>query len=169
MNRLIYTMVCSSLLFFATGWTQAYAEFKVGVVNAAALLEKAPQAESARSKLEKEFAPREKILVEAQKRIRKMEDRLNKDGAVMSESERRRMERDLMSEKREYKRTQEEFREDLNIRRNEELAELQRLIYDVIVSLAKQEKYDVIVGDGVIFASDRIDITDKVLDRLRSN
>lgn len=143
------------------------AELRLGFVNAAKVLEEAPQAKDARERLEKEFAPRDKELVGAQQDLKKMEDKLARDGAVMSESEQRKLERDILNAKREIKRSQDEFREDFNIRRNEEFGKLQRRVYEAIVALAKQENYDVILGDGVIFASERVDITEKVLERLK--
>ena len=143
-------------------------DFKVGFVNAAVLLDKAPQAEAARKKLETEFSAREKDIVAQQKKVQDMENKLSRDSATMSDTEQRKLERDLTSRKRELKNAQDEFRDDLNIRRNEELGKLQRSVYEVIVALAKQEKYDMIVGDGVIYASDQVDITDKVLQKLKS-
>ncbi|MDH5435904.1 MAG: OmpH family outer membrane protein, partial [Gammaproteobacteria bacterium] len=82
----------------------ALAELKVGAVNAAMILEKAPQAEQARKQLEKEFAPRDKKLVNLQKEIKANDDKLVRDGAVMSESARVKMEREIISQKRELKR-----------------------------------------------------------------
>jgi outer membrane protein len=143
-------------------------DFKVAFVNAAVLLDKAPQAEAARKKLENEFSAREKELVAQQKKVQEMETKLSRDAATMSDAEQRKLERDLTSRKRELKNAQDEFRDDLNIRRNEELGKLQRSVYEVIVALAKQEKYDMIVGDGVIYASEQVDITDKVLQQLKS-
>ncbi len=144
------------------------ADFKVAFVNAAVLLDKAPQAEAARKKLENEFSAREKDIVAQQKKVQEMENKLSRDSATMSDAEQRKLERELTSRKRELKNAQDEFRDDLNIRRNEELGKLQRSVYEVIVALAKQEKYDMIVGDGVIYASDQVDITDKVLQKLKS-
>lgn len=145
----------------------AAAETKIGFVNAAKVSAEAPQAEAARQKLEKEFQPRDQELFAAQKEIRALEEKLARDGLVMSESERSRLERDVLSRKRELRRMQDEFREDFNMRRNEELAKLQRRIIETIQQLAKEEQFDLIVSDGVVFASDRIDITPKVIDRLR--
>lgn len=145
----------------------AMAEVKVGFVNTVKLMEEAPQAKSAIGKMEAEFAPREKELVTIQRKIKDSEDKLSRDSAVMSDSERSKLERDLVSRKRDLKRSQDEFREDLNIRRNEELAKLQRRLYDAIVDLAKAEKYDLIVSEGVVYASTSIDITDAVLARLK--
>lgn len=143
------------------------AEVKIGFVNTVKLMEEAPQAKAAISKMEGEFAPREKELVALQRDIKQAEDKLSRDAAVMSEGDRGKTERELISRKRDLKRAQDEFREDLNIRRNEELAKLQRRLYDTIVDLAKAENYDLIVSEGVVFASTRIDITDAVLERLK--
>ena len=143
------------------------AEFKIGFVNATRVLEEAPQAEAARSRLEKEFSPRDKKLVAAQKEMRELEDKLTRDGAIMSESERRKLERDIIARKREIKRGQEEFREDLNIRRNEAFDKLRRRVFEVISDIARTQNYDLVVSDGVVFASARVDITDKVVARLK--
>ncbi|HEB99881.1 MAG TPA: OmpH family outer membrane protein, partial [Thiotrichales bacterium] len=110
---------------------------------------------------------REKELVALQREIKAKEDKLARDGAVMSEEARSKLERELISKRRELKRGQDEFREDLTIRRNEELSKLQRYLYDAIVALAKEENYDLIVSEGVVYASDRINITDAVLERLK--
>lgn len=157
----IFAAICLSLP------TIALAEVKVGFVNTVKLMEEAPQAKAAISKMEGEFAPREKELVAIQRDIKTAEDKLSRDAAVMSDGDRTKVERDLVNRKRELKRSQDEFREDLNIRRNEELAKLQRRLYDTIVDLAKADNYDLIVSEGVVFASTRIDITDAILTRLK--
>jgi outer membrane protein len=144
------------------------AELKVGFVNAARVLEEAPQAKEARDRLEREFAPRDRELVNAQQDLRKAEETMMRDGAIMSETEQRKLERDILNAKREIKRSQDEFREDFNIRRNEEFGKLQRRVYDAIVALAKQEKFDLILGDGVIYAGEQVDLTEKVLEQLRN-
>jgi outer membrane protein len=95
-----------------------------------------------------------------------MEDDLVKDGAMMSEAERNKLERDIRNLQREIRRAQEEFREDLNVRRNEELGKIQRQVIEVIRVLAENEEYDLIVSDGVLFAGERVDITDEVLSLL---
>jgi len=144
------------------------ADTKVGVVNTVQLMEEAPQAKDAQSKIETEFAPREKELVALQKSIRKLEDRLSRDGAVMSEKENSKLEREILSQRRELKRTQDEFRDDLNIRKNEVLSRLQRQMDDAIVSLVKKKNYDVILGQGVVYSSKNVDITDMVLEKLKA-
>lgn len=142
------------------------AETKIGFVDTVKLMEAAPQAKSAQSKIEKEFSPREKELVALQRQIKTKEDKLTRDGAVMSESERSKLEREILSKRRDLKRTQEEFRDDLNIRRNEVLAKLQKDMYQAVVTLAKEQKFDLIMSQGVVYSSDKIDITDSVLKKL---
>jgi outer membrane protein len=164
-TRYPITLLLAALLAMPMwAWAQ---EFKVGYVNPARIMDEAPQAEAARKKLESEFAPREKELLASQKELRAMEDKLAKDSAVMSETEQNKLEREMLARKREIKNAQDEFREDLNIRRNEELGKLQRRVFEVIVELAKQEKYDLIVGDA-IYASEQVDMTDKVLQKLKT-
>lgn len=143
------------------------ADLRIGVVNPIKVLEAAPQAEEARKRLEREFAPRDRNLVAAQKKAKQLEDRLAKDAPVMSETERRKIERDIVSVKRDLKRDQDEFREDLNFRRNEEFGKIQRQVVEAIQSLAKEEGFDVIVGEGVIYANERVDVTSKVVARLK--
>jgi outer membrane protein len=144
----------------------ALADTKVGFVDTVKLMEEAPQAKSAQSKLETEFAPREQELLNLQKEIRSLEDRMSRDGAVMSESESSKLEREILAKRRDLKRTQDEFRDDLNIRKNEVLSKLQRQMYDATVALAKDKKYDIILGQGVVYSNDSVDITEQVLERL---
>ena len=143
------------------------ADYKIGVVNAVRVLEAAPQADAARKKLEKEFSSRDRELVASQKALKGLEDRMVKDGAIMSETERSRLERDIVNKRRELKRDQDEFREDVNFRRNEEFGQIQRDIVEAIREVAKEQKYDLVLGEGVIFASKAVDITDKIIEHLK--
>jgi outer membrane protein len=146
----------------------SYAEIKIGFVNVARVLEKAPQAEKAKKRLEKEFSPRDKHLVSQGKEIKKLEEKLNRDASVMGESERIKLERDIIAKRREAKRSQQEYSEDLNMRNNEEFRKLQRRIFEAVKILAKDEKFDLILTDGVIHASPAIDITEQVQKKLLS-
>lgn len=142
------------------------AELKIGFVNAPRVLEVSPQAEQARIQLEKEFAPRDKEIEDLQKSLRKMEDKLNRDGAVMSEAERLKLEKKTRVGARDLKRSREEFREDLSIRKNEAFERLRRRVFEVIQTIASNNKYDLIVSEGVLYASQSIDITNLVLKEL---
>jgi len=146
-----------------------YAETTVGVVNFLRMMEEAPQAKAAQSKIESEFAPREQKLVALQKEIRKLQDKLEKDGAVMSEAQSNKLERQALSKGRDLKRSREEFRDDLNIRKNEVTAQLQRQMLEATRALAKEKGFDIILGQGVVYANKRADITNLVLERLTKN
>ncbi len=142
-------------------------DYKIGVVNALRILEQSPHAEKMRALLEKEFAPRDRELVSAQKSLKEMEDRLTKDAPIMSEAERGKLERDIVNKRRDLKRDQDEFREDLTFRRNEEIAKIQKEIVDAINAVAKENEYDMVLNEGVIYASPRIDISQLIIDRLQ--
>lgn len=144
------------------------AEAKIGFVNMAVIMEKSPQAEAARKALEKEFSSRDKKLTGVRDEILKLEETLKQDGAIMSDSRRTQLEKEILNKKREYNRQQDELREDFNIRRNEELGKLQKNVQDVIVEIAKSENYDLLVTQPILFASSRIDLTERVLQELHN-
>ena len=142
------------------------AELKLGYVDAARLLDEAPQAGVASDMLKQEFATRENELIAAQQEIKKLEDKLTRDGVIMTESEQKKAEQDLLSRKRELRRKQEELKEDFNIRRNDEIGKLQTFIKRAIEEVGKEGKYDLIFYEGISFANPGLDITAKVLHRL---
>lgn len=155
------------LLMMIAGASQA-ADLKIGFVNVAKVLEKAPQAAKAKTRLETEFSPRDKALVSQQKEIKSLEDKLGRDSAVMGEEERRKLEKDVLDKKRDAARAQQEFSEDFNMRRNEELGNLQKRIVEAVRALAKEESFDLLLTDGVIYANDQIDVTSRVQQKLET-
>jgi len=168
MNTLFKSIISTAaILAITTSFAYAEETYKIGAVNANRILQESPQAEAAIKMLEKEFSPRDKGLVAAQKKIKALEDKFNKDRAIMSEQERSKLERDLVAEKRDLKRNQDEFREDLNFRRNEEFGKIQKRVVVAIQKIAKENNYDVILGEGVIFASSKVDISGLVIDYLK--
>ncbi len=166
--KFIKQILIASVIAIALVSSVQAAEVKVGFVNVARILEKAPQAEKAKIALEKEFSPRNKRLLASQKVIKKLDEKLARDAKLMSETEARRLQRDVLEKKRALKRDQDEFREDFNLRRNEELAKLQRLVFEAIKGLSEAEKFDLVLHDGVVYASSAVDITAKVQQRLAS-
>jgi outer membrane protein len=145
----------------------AAAEYKIAFVEVPRLLRDAPQVEAVRNKLKQEFSRRNDDLVAQQQQMRQLQEKLQRDGAIMSDSETKRLERDIVSRQRKLKAAQTEFQEDLSLRQNEELGKLRRVIGEVIVEVAKEEQVDLVLESGVVYASDRADITDKVLQRLK--
>ncbi len=135
---------------------------KIGFVNTERILRDAAPAKAAQQKLEQEFSRRDKELQDMAAKLKSLGEKLDRDAAVTSESERQRRQREFAESEKDYQRKQREFREDLNQRRNEELSQVIDKANRVIKQIAEQEKYDVILQEAV-FASPRIDITDKVL------
>lgn len=156
------SVVLISLGALVAGAAQAE---KVGFVNTERLLREAPLSVRAQKKLEREFSPREQELQKMAKQARDLQAQLDKEGVTMSESERKAKERDLANLNREFQRQSREFREDLNLRRNEELGAIQEKARKAILEIARAEKFDLIVEQAVYF-NPKIDITDRVMKEL---
>jgi len=160
-SSILKKIVIASLMVFAMS-VQA-AELKVGYVQVDKILQEAPQTAESGKKLEKEFSPRSQELDRMAKQIKDLEAALDKDGLTITEADRRSKERDVQNIKTEFQRKQRELREDINLRKNEELGSLQDRINKAVQSVAKTENYDLVMYSGVAYAADKIDITDKVL------
>ena len=145
----------------------AQAQAKIGVVNVARLLQEAPQAQAASASLENEFAARRRDLEAQQRDLKAKEDKLQKDGATMAEADRRNQEKTLRDGQRELARKQNEFLEDLNVRRNEALGQLQRTVLQEVQTYAKAAGLDLVVADA-LYASPSVDITSQVLSALQA-
>ena len=144
-------------------------EVKIGVVNIAQLLDQAPQARVAMDALDQEFQPRQREIVAKQTEFQELTEKVQRDLAVMGETERRNAEKDLRDLQREVTRLRNEFQEDLNLRRNEELGTLQRSLLKEVQDYAQAAGYDLVVGDGVLFASSAVNITENVLRAMEAN
>src|SRR3989440_8419645 len=140
---------------------------KFGFVNTERILRDAAPAQRAQKKIEAEFQKRDQELARLADQLKRMQDDLEKNGVTMSESQRRTKEREFGELNRDFQRKQREFREDLNSRRNEELAQVVEQANRVIRQIAEQDKFDLVVQD-VVYFSPRIDITDKVIKALEA-
>ena len=156
-----------SLIFLLVIKVNAEESYKIGAVNAIRVLEKSPQADTARKMIENEFSPRDKELIAEQKSIKELEDKFKKDRAIMSEQESAKLERDIITKKRDLKRKQDEFREDLNYRRNEEMVKIQKQIIQSIQQVAKDNNYDLVLSEGVLYASPKVDMSGLVIEYLK--
>jgi outer membrane protein len=141
----------------------ASAEIKIGVVNFQKLLEDAPQSKTAMQALENEFAPRRRELLTMQNDMKTRDEKLQKEGAVMSEAERVKAEKTLRDQQREFQRKGSEFQDDVSTRRNEEIGKVQRYLVTEIQAYANAQGFDLVLGDGVFFAKTPLDITANVL------
>lgn len=144
-------------------------ELKIGVVNIPMLMDRAPQTKAAMDALEEEFAPRQREFAARAKELEELNAKLQRDAAVMGETERRNADTQLRDLRREVTRLQTEFQEDLNLRQNEELGNLQRSILAEVQLYAQTQGFDLVVGDGVLYASTSVNITDEVLRAIETN
>ena len=164
MNKLLKSLLALTLLTSALSISAA--EVKVGYVQVDKILQDAPQTAESGKKLEKEFSPRSQELDRMQKQIKDLQTSLDKESLTLSESARRDKERDLSNIKIEFQRKQRQLREDVNLRKNEELSLLQDRINKAVTTVSEAEGYDLVVYGGVAYASKKVDITDKVLKAL---
>jgi outer membrane protein len=154
--------VLAAILLLGFAAAAGAVEMKIGFVNTERVFRESAPAKRAQQKLERQFAVRNGELAQVEKRGRDLQTELERDSATMNEATRRDKERQLADISRDFQRHQRELREDLNLRRNEELAAVQEQATRVINQIAEQEKFDLVVQEAV-FASSRIDITDKVI------
>ncbi len=144
-------------------------EVKIGVVSLQAIVERAPQTKAVMDALREEFAPREREIVAKQKEIEDLRAKLQKDLAVMGETERRNAEKNLRDLGRDFERLRSEYQEDSNLRQNEEFGVLQRSVLKEVQDYAQAQGYDLIVGDGVLYVSSNVNITEDVLNAVVAN
>jgi outer membrane protein len=157
------TIFFAASMFMLTGARAE--EAKIGFVSTERIFREATPAKAAQDKIAQEFSKREKELQDLAARIKGMSDKLDKEASVLPDSDRSKRQRDLTDLDKEFQRKQREFREDLNQRRNEELAAVLERTNKVIKQIAEAEKYDIVFQEAV-YVSPRIDITDKVLKAL---
>lgn len=151
-----------SVLFLAG---EAAAELKVGYVNTQRIFRDAPAAQKAGKKLEGEFAKRDQDLQKMAKQLQGLQENLEKNSVTMAETERRAKEKEFAELSREFQRRQREFREDLNLRQNEENAAVIEKANKAIKQIAEADKFDLILQD-VVWVSPKLDITDRVIKAL---
>lgn len=168
LKKISMTLALVAILGLNAAQSAQAADLKIGVINVAKLLDSAPQTKSALAGLQEEFAPREKELVAQQQELVAQQEALQRDAAIMSDAERRSSEQSLREKQRDLARKTGQFREDANMRRNEELGRLQRVLLDEVNAYANSNGFDLIIGDGVLFARGEVDITDQVLARMEA-
>lgn len=164
MSKLFSHLLLAGLFVFAAN-SQAL-ELKIGYVQVDKILQEAPQTAESGKKLEKEFSPRTQELERIQKQIKEIESSLDKDALTMSDADRKNKERDAANLKIDFQRKQRELREDVNLRRNEEMGALQDRIIKAVTAVSEAEGYDLVLTGGVAYVNKKIDITDKVLKSL---
>ena len=164
MKQMFPSMV-GLLLAIATLGAAGAAELKIGFVDVERISRESAPAERASKQIEKEFAPRQQELQRREAQIKELKGQLEREGVTLPESDRRGKEQELARLSVEFQRMQREFREDLTIRRNQEIQGLMERANRVIRAIAEAERFDLIVQDAV-YRAPRIDITDRVLKAL---
>lgn len=144
-------------------------DLKIGVVQYSRLMQESPQAKAAQDALRGEFAGKQKELQGQQAALKSKEESLQKDGATMTLEQRTKVEKDLRDGNRELQQKYQEYQDDFNARQNEELSKLQKALVEEVQSYAQGEKFDLVLADGVIFASPSLDITPQVLAALQAH
>jgi outer membrane protein len=161
-------LLAAGVLALAPGLASAQA-LKVGVADLTELRTKAPQAQAASTALEREFASRQREIIAEQEQVQRLQERLTREADVLADQEQAMaLERDLRNRQRDLQRNASQYEEDLNMRRNEEISKLQRLILTEIQAYAREQNYDLVLVEGVLYASDKVNITAAVLERLQS-
>jgi outer membrane protein len=151
----------------AVPFTAGAADMKIGFVDGNRLVQEAPQAKAAADRIKSEFKPRQQDLLDSQKQLQERQDRFLKNSSFMSADEKQKTERDLVSAKRELSLKQSELQDDFTIRRNQEMAKVQETLRNTIQEFGKEKGYDLILFDGVSYASPDVDVTEQVLERLK--
>jgi len=149
-----------------TGVAYSQAALKIGVINVGRLLEQSPQSASVSKKLQDEFGPRQRDIEAMAQKLKTRQETFTRDAPVMSEEERLNLERQIRDGQRDLERTQNEYIEDLNVRRNEEVGKLQREVLQKVQEYARTHQYDLVLADA-IFVSTAVDITEAVLAALK--
>jgi outer membrane protein len=163
------SVVVTAVLALCAAASPAWADLKIGVVQYARLMQESPQAKAAQDALRAEFAGKQKELQGQQAALKSKEDSLQKDGATMTADQRTKLERELRDGNRELQQKVQEYQDDFNARQNEELSKLQKALVEEVQTFAQGEKFDLVLADGVIFATPTLDITPQVLAALQAH
>ncbi len=157
------TMIKAGLLVvLLSAWPVLAGDFRVGVVDTERVLRESAPAVKAEKKIEKEFSGRDQEIKKLMKQAKELQALLEKDGGTLPDADHRNKERELTGMNVNLQRMQREFREDLNLRKNEELAIVLEQANKAIQTIAETEKYDLILQEAV-YRNPKIDITDRVI------
>jgi len=166
-KKTLLVLAATGLISFGAAGAAGAAELKIGYVDLDKVLEQSPQLEAARNALQSEFSRRQQDLLDKQKQLQQLEEKLTRNSAVMSSTERDRLEKDIISRRRTLKNELAAAQEDLNLRQSEEFNKLRRQVLEIVREVSKTKQMDLVLSTGVVYSSKRIELTDKVLDRLR--
>ena len=162
----ILTLVLLSSGILAAG-TGAAQDLKIAVIDPNRVVEESPQYEEARQTLSAEVAEREADLIDQQESLDRLSEKLERDGALMSEEEMKRLQNDILTRKRRLRYAKAELQEDFALRQSELRTKLVKQVEEVVRQIAKEQDIDLIVSEGVVYFSERVDISADVVERLK--
>ncbi len=136
----------------------------IAFINTTQVVERVPQSQVIRESLQREFSPKEAELTTKQNNIKQLDEKLQRDGAIMSATEKRKLEREVMAKQREFQQERELFAKELNQRRTDELSKLQAQISQAVIGIAKERQFDMVLESGVVFVVNDVNITDTVVE-----
>jgi outer membrane protein len=143
---------------------------RIAVIDMRQVIANSPQAKAVMDKLKQEFKTREDQILAVDKSLKEKSEKMQRNGAVMSEAEKSKLEREIMGAQRDLQRMQGEFREDATIRQQEEMKKLVDNINKIVQDIAKKENYDLVVhAEAASFVSQKINLTDKVVAAVKSS
>jgi outer membrane protein len=161
-------VVIAGILALLAGAAPAWADLKIGVVNYTRLMQESPQAKAAQEALRNEFGGKQKELQNQQQALKAKEDALQRDAATMTADQRTELDKELREGNRALSLKVNEYQDDFNARQNEELSKLQKTLVEEVQVFAQAQKFDLVIAEGVIFASPTLDITPQVLAALQA-
>jgi len=161
---MLVALVCVALPLQASASDAALS--RIGFVDIPYLIDKAPQALEAEQRLETEFAPRQAELRSQREQLAELTARLNDNTLELPEADQIRLDRETRGLERRIKRSEQDFREELNIQKNNEFKKVRILVLEAIARFGKTHEYDLIISDGVLYANKRIDVTERILESL---
>lgn len=166
----VYYLAAALMMLAGVGWGQAaQAETRIAVINPMRLIKEAPQAEKARNALKSEFASRRQSLQDLQEKLENEQKAFNKNRSIMSSSDQQKKQNELQEEQEKFRQKQNAYNRDVQQAERAAFGKLRKKIYDVIVDVAKKKHYDLVLSDGIVYATKQVDITDEVLHQLRQD
>ena len=161
-------LALSALLFvFVSANVMAAGSPKIGFVSVEKILTDAPQVEAVNESMLERFGSRKTELQEMEKEIKGMQENYKRNELVMTEDKLNELKNNIIAKIQEFKQKEALSQQEVATVRNQELAVLQQSVSSIINDIAKDEKYDLILSEGVVYADEKLDITDKVLERMK--
>jgi outer membrane protein len=162
-----FSAIAALLVVTVLASAAAAQEPKIGFVDIPFIIDRAPSAKAASARLEKEFAPKQKAIREKRALLKSKREQLEKDGLIMTAEQRTELEREIRAIERKLRGEEQDFREELNIQKNNEFKKVRLSVMEAINQLAKEEGFDLILSDGVLFSSKRFDLTENILEHMQ--